>query len=221
MECATQKVYRQALGRHERVARVQRPAGTNWMGYPSEDKPFSPILAKRTGWVNPLILKVLILKILRTFIRWRRAAISDRNTSDNIANSKTNWMGYLADYRYVDLILVKRTGWPKPVSALEMILKILRPFIRFEKLSAISGQPSTEVRIATGFLEEINRKSPIGNYYTEVTVNPLSVQASGVVVYFSTQTPSWLSRFLAWTGSPRRSGEVVSEARSGCKTVLV
>jgi hypothetical protein len=50
-----------------------RPRGsgdqeTNWMNYQSDSKTLSPILAKRTGWPNPMSRQNLIPKILKSFI---------------------------------------------------------------------------------------------------------------------------------------------------------
>jgi hypothetical protein len=110
---------------------------TNWQSYRADRKPLRSILRKRTGRLNNLILQVLILKILKRLIRFRKLSALSRRPS---VKAKTNWHAYPRDSIRVSPILAKQTGTLKSLILSGIILKILKKFIRCEEHSAISHQ---------------------------------------------------------------------------------
>jgi hypothetical protein len=109
-----------------------RPEGlsgkTNWQSYLAKSRELSPILRKRTGRLNRLNQKSLILKILNPFIRWDNTLTgSFSDSTREVRPAKTNWQSYLPQSKPVGSILAKQTG---RLNQQDLILKILNPFIR-------------------------------------------------------------------------------------------
>jgi hypothetical protein len=101
-------------------------AETNCPTHVFEWKLVTSILVKRTARPNLLILHVIILKILKRLIRFREPSMIGRQRS---AGVETNWHADLSEPKGLNRDLGKRTGTPKFMKIIEIILKARKIFI--------------------------------------------------------------------------------------------
>jgi hypothetical protein len=121
---------RSGFQRQVQRVKMASTAETNCPSYPPDKTTFSSILAKRTGGSNLMSHQDLILKILKRFIRSQEPSAIGGQRS---AKAKTNCPTHVFESKLLTSFLVKRTARPKPMKAMEMILKILKRFIRCQQ----------------------------------------------------------------------------------------
>jgi hypothetical protein len=88
---------------------------------------FSLNSGKRTARPNSLVPQGIILKILKPFIRFDEPSMIGRLRS---AKAETNWYADLSDPEGLNRDLGKRTGTPKFMKIIGIILKTPKIFIR-------------------------------------------------------------------------------------------
>jgi hypothetical protein len=114
-------------------AAARSASKTNWHSYLLDGRELISILSKQTGTLMFLILKEIVLKILKRFIRCEQYLVLSRQLS---AKTKTNWHAYPSEIGQFNGFSGKQTGTHNRLNQQDLILKILKRFIRCEQQSA-------------------------------------------------------------------------------------